>query len=85
MNNFINKLFNRSKNHNYINSILKNIREETQIDKILDAIESFSKSSEIRFVGGCIRKILNNEQVEDIDLAVNLKPSEVCDALKKKI
>ena len=84
MNNFINKLFNRSKNHNYINSILKNIREETQIDKILDAIESFSKSSEIRFVGGCIRKILNNEQVEDIDLAVNLKPSEVCDALKKK-
>ena len=84
MNNFINKLFNRSKNHNYINSILKNIREETQIDKILDAIDSFSKSSEIRFVGGCIRKILNNEQVEDIDLAVNLKPSEVCDALKKK-
>ena len=84
MNNLINKIFFRSKNHNYINLIFDNICKETQIDRIFNAIDSFSKSSEIRFVGGCIRKILNKEKVEDIDLAVNLKPTELCDALKKK-
>ena len=35
-------------------------------------------------LGGCIRKIIKKETVDDIDLATNLTPSEVCDALKKK-
>ena len=43
------------------------------------------KTSEIRYVGGCIRKILNNENVDDIDFAVNLKPNECIEALKKII
>ena len=38
--------------------------------------------SEIRFVGGCLRKILNNEQIDDIDLATNLDPYEVSEVLK---
>ena len=45
-------------------------------------INSYSEISEIRFVGGCIRKILNNEQVDDIDLATNLEPNEICEVLK---
>ena len=84
MNNFINKFFFESKNHNHINSIINKIQKKTQIDKIFNAISSISENSEIRFVGGCVRKILNKEKVEDIDLAVNLKPNEVCDALKKR-
>jgi poly(A) polymerase len=35
-------------------------------------------------VGGCVRKVIKKQIVDDIDLATNLKPSEVCDALKKK-
>ena len=35
-------------------------------------------------MGGCIRKIIKRENVDDIDLATNLKPNEVCEALKNK-
>ena len=38
--------------------------------------------SEIRYVGGCVRKILNQEEVDDIDLAVNLNPNEVKECLQ---
>ena len=31
-----------------------------------------------------MRKIINKEKVNDIDLAVNLNPTDVCEALKKK-
>ena len=36
-----------------------------------------------KYVGGCIGKIINDEKVDDIDLATNLEPKEVCEALKK--
>ncbi len=84
MNNLIDKIFSRTNNLNYINLSIQNIRKETKINEIFNAIEIFSKSSEIRFVGGCIRKIINKEKVDDIDLAVNLNPDEVCELLKKK-
>ena len=83
MNNLLNKIFFRSQNLNYINSGFKDIKKNTEVDQIFRAIHSFSKNSEIRYVGGCVRKIINMEKVDDIDLAVNLKPVDVCDALKQ--
>ena len=62
----------------------KNIKEKTEINKIFQAIESFSNNSEIRYVGGCVRKIINKEKIDDIDLATNLEPNEICNVLKKK-
>ena len=50
--------------------------------KIFEAINSHTSESEIRYVGGCLRKILNNEKVDDIDLATNLNPVEVCNTLE---
>ena len=41
-----------------------------------------TENSEIRYVGGCVRKIINKEEVDDIDLAVNINPSEVCQCLQ---
>ena len=84
MNNLINKIFFRPQNLNYINLSFKNIEQKTKIERIFNAINIFSENSEIRYVGGCIRKIINREEVDDIDLAVNLNPVEVCSALKKK-
>jgi len=84
MNNLFNKIFFRNQNLNYINSGFKDIQKNTEVHQIFVAIESFSKNSKIRYVGGCVRKIINRETVDDIDLAVNLKPKDVCDALKKK-
>ena len=84
MDNFLDKIFFRSRNLDYISQNLKNITNKTPANKIFEAINSYSENSEVRYVGGCIRKVLKKEIVDDIDLATNLKPNEVCDALKKK-
>ena len=84
MNNLLDKIFFRSQNLNYINLGFKNIKKETEVSKIFEAIHSYSNNSEIRYVGGCVRKIINKERYDDIDLAVNLNPKEVCEALTKK-
>ena len=84
MYNFLNKFFFRSRNLDYVSQNLIDITQNTSAKKIFDAINSYSESSEVRYVGGCIRKIIKKESVDDVDLATNLKPSEVCEALKKK-
>ena len=80
--NFLSKLFNQSRNSNYINLAFQKLSKETEVRKIFEAISEYSDFSELRYVGGCVRKIINNEIVDDIDLAVNLKPNEVSQALK---
>ena len=82
--NILNKIFLKSQNLNYINLGFANIIKKTEVKKIFDAINSFSKNSEIRYVGGCVRKIINKEKIDDIDLAVNLNPLDACKALEEK-
>jgi len=81
--NFLDKIFLRSNNLDYVNQNIKNLTKNTPAEKIFRAINSYSLDSEIRYVGGCIRKIINKELVDDIDLATNLQPAQVCEALKK--
>ena len=83
MKSFLDKIFFRSNNLDHISQRIKNLTNSTPAHKIFNAIDSFSTESEIRYVGGCIRKIINKEKVDDIDLATNLKPNQVCEALKK--
>ena len=84
MDKFLDKIFFRSRNLDYISQNLKNITNQTPANKIFEAINNYSESSEVRYVGGCIRKVINKEVVDDIDLATNLKPNEICEALKNK-
>ena len=84
MNNFLDKFFFRSRNLNYISQNLVNLTKQTPANRIFEALNSYTESSEVRYVGGCIRKVIKKEIVDDIDLATNLKPSEICDALRKK-
>ena len=84
MKNFLDKFFPRAKNLDYISQHLKKITLTTPANKIFEAINNFSETSEIRYVGGCVRKVIKKENVDDIDLATNLTPLEVCEALKKK-
>jgi len=79
----LNKLFLQSKNFNSLNLVFQKLNKEFEIKKIFKVIEEFSSNSEIRYVGGCVRKIINNEVIDDIDLAVNLNPDEVSKILKK--
>tara|TARA_A100001015_G_scaffold170958_1_gene190003 strand:- start:292 stop:1566 length:1275 start_codon:yes stop_codon:yes gene_type:complete len=83
MKSFIDKIFFRSNNLNYISQNVKDLTIKTPSNKIFKAINSYSSVSEIRYVGGCIRKIINKEKVDDIDLATNLEPKQVCEVLKK--
>ena len=83
MRNLLDRLFSRINNLDSVSQNFKKLFHQTPVSKIFEAINSYSTKSEIRYVGGCIRKILKNEDVDDIDLATNLEPKEICDALKK--
>ena len=58
------------------------ITKTTKVSKLFNVISNYNDQGEIRYVGGCVRKILNNEKFDDIDLATNLKPEEVKECLK---
>ena len=83
MKSFLDHIFFRSNNLDYISKNIKDLTIKTHANKIFNLINSISSESEIRYVGGCIRKIINKEKVDDIDLATNLNPVEVCKVLKK--
>tara|TARA_B100000614_G_C14533873_1_gene487624 strand:- start:648 stop:1922 length:1275 start_codon:yes stop_codon:yes gene_type:complete len=83
MKSFIDKFFSRSNNLDFISKNIKQLTHNTPVKKIFSAIDAHSHESKIMYVGGCVRKILNNEKVDDIDLATNLNPKQVCEILKK--
>jgi len=59
---------------------LENIKEAKTIFSHLNEI---GKENEVRFVGGCVRKAICGEIIDDIDLATSLKPDDVKDRLSK--
>jgi len=60
---------------------LKNLEE---VRSIFSALENQDKNNKLMFVGGCVRKLLNKESVNDIDIATNLTPVELKNILTKK-
>ena len=82
MKNFFDKIYLRTNNLDYISQSFKDLTLKTSAYKIFNAINSYSTESEIRYVGGCVRKIISKEKVDDIDLATNLEPNQVCEVLK---
>ena len=81
--NILSKIFKNKDKKNLYEKDFEDLRKKTNIKKIFDIISNFSEISEIRYVGGCIRKIINNEKVDDIDLATNIIPEKICEILKK--
>ncbi len=59
------------------------LKNNNGVNKIFGAINKHNETSEIRYVGGCVRKILNDEKTDDIDLATNLTPDQVKQCLDK--
>ena len=82
MTSILNKILSFSKNLNQKKSFFIDLKNDKSTLLLFSAIEDYSQTSEIRYVGGCIRKILNKETIDDIDFAVNLKPKECIEALK---
>ena len=76
LNNLLSKL-KKSKKSAFIK-----LKKTQEITKIFDTFNKNSDQIEIRYVGGSIRKIINREEVDDIDLATTVNPLEVCEILK---
>ena len=70
---------NTFKDKTNFNKLVSNI----EIQKLFKSFNSFSNDADLRFVGGCIRKLISNEIIDDIDLSINLNPENVIDILKK--
>ena len=79
---FLDKFIRRENNYNDISKKIIELSKNTPVKKIFNSINNFSHKSEIRYVGGCIRKIIIGEKVDDIDLSTNLNPPQVCEILK---
>ena len=60
---------------------LENIKEARIIFTYLNET---GKEDHVRFVGGCVRKSISGESIDDIDLATILKPDEVKKRLNKE-
>ena len=84
MKSFFDNIFSRSNNLDHISNRIKDLTFKTPAKNIFYAINSYDVESEVRYVGGCVRKIIKNEKIDDIDLATTLEPKQVCDALKSK-
>jgi len=80
----LNKIFFRSNNFGNLSIEFQELRSKTGIELLFRAVEGYSDKSEIRYVGGCVRKILKNEKVNDIDLATNLTPNQIIEVCKKE-
>ena len=81
--NILSKIFKSKDNQNYYSLDFENLNKKTKIKKIFNLISNYSSNSEIRYVGGSIRKIIKRENVDDIDLATNVTPKNVCEILGK--
>ena len=81
MKNILTKIFSSKSNLNFKEKSFLEITRTTKISELFRVISNYNELSEIRYVGGCVRKILNNEKFDDIDLATNLKPNEVKESL----
>ncbi|MAH54363.1 MAG: CCA tRNA nucleotidyltransferase [Pelagibacteraceae bacterium] len=60
---------------------LKLLENMTEARTIFSYLNEIGEESKVRFVGGCVRKSLCGEYIDDIDLATSLEPNEV----KKKL
>ena len=80
---FLKNLFKSEKNIFKDKTKFKELISNKEIQELFKSFSSYSSEAELRFVGGCIRKIISNEEVDDLDLSTNLKPENVIEILKK--
>jgi len=74
---FLYKKFGSDKSTKFLENI-----NEAQI--IFSHLSEIGKKSEVKFVGGCVRKAICGENIDDIDLATSLEPDETKKRLHKE-
>jgi len=74
---FLYKKFGSDKSTKFLENI-----KEAQI--IFSYLNNIGEESKVRFVGGCVRKAICGENIDDIDLATSLEPDEVKKRLNRE-
>ena len=49
---------------------LRDLKNLEEVKSIFSALENQNKSNKLMFVGGCVRKLLNKELANDIDIDI---------------
>ena len=62
---------------------LRDLKNLEEIKSIFSVLENKDKGNKLMFVGGCVRKLLKKELVNDIDIATNLSPDELKNILRE--
>ncbi|MAJ23300.1 MAG: hypothetical protein CBC24_05595 [Candidatus Pelagibacter sp. TMED64] len=63
---------------------LKKLGKFSEVKLIFSALSENNSIKSTMFVGGCVRKIIRNEKIDDIDIATTYKPKDVVERLTKK-
>jgi len=63
---------------------LRDLKNLEEVKSIFSVLENQDKGNKLMFVGGCVRKLLKKELVNDIDIATNLSPDELKNILTEK-
>ena len=80
---FLENLFKSKKNAFKDKANFQELVSNKDIKELFKSFNSYSDKAEMRFVGGCVRKLISGEKIDDIDLSTNLKPENVIEVLKK--
>ena len=62
---------------------LQDLKNLVETKSIFSVLENQDKGNKLMFVGGCVRKLLKKELVNDIDIATNLSPDELKNILRE--
>ena len=62
---------------------LRDLKNLEEVKSIFSVLENQDKGNKLMFVGGCVRKLLKKELVNDIDIATNLSPNELKNILRE--
>jgi len=63
---------------------LQDLKNLVATKSIFSILENQDKGNKLMFVGGCVRKLLKKELINDIDIATNLSPDELKKILTEK-
>ena len=63
---------------------VKSLQNIHEAEKIFLCLNQDGKEDNVRFVGGCVRKALCGDEIDDLDLATSLEPIEAKKRLAKE-
>ena len=86
INEIISNIFRKTDNTRDLLTVkyLNDLKYFSAAKKIFLSLENYSGDYKLMLVGGCVRKLLKEEEVDDIDIATNINPKKIKEILKEK-